>query len=156
LRRENYPDRAAVQVRSGALWGRRERGVVQKKSLGIGDGALWTERAIGERLSDLNDEPKVPDPDAVEIPITGELDLHTFRPSDIGGLLPDYFDECRRAGIFSVRVVHGKGTGTLREGVHRLLATLPGVASYRLAGSGSGGWGATWVELEPHLNDARE
>jgi DNA-nicking Smr family endonuclease len=84
----------------------------------------------------------------VEIPITGELDLHTFRPSEIGDLLPDYFRECAKRGIFSVRVVHGKGTGTLREGVHRLLARLPMVAEWTWpAAEPSGGWGATWVIL---------
>lgn len=84
----------------------------------------------------------------VEIPITGELDLHTFRANEIAGLLPDYFDECRARGILAVRVIHGKGTGALREGVHRLLAKLPGIASWHWpAGGQSGGWGATWVYL---------
>ena len=50
----------------------------------------------------------------VELPITDELDLHTFRPHEIGDLLPDYLEACREKGIFTVRVVHGKGTGTLR------------------------------------------
>ncbi|QQL44967.1 Smr/MutS family protein [Sulfuriroseicoccus oceanibius] len=87
-------------------------------------------------------------PDEVEIPITNELDLHTFRPSEIGELLPAYFDECRARGILTVRVIHGKGTGTLREGVHRLLEKLPEVREFHLAGGGSGGWGATWVYLK--------
>ena len=52
----------------------------------------------------------------VPIPITGELDLHTFRAKDLPELLPAYFAECAARGIFRVRVVHGKGTGTLREG----------------------------------------
>lgn len=84
----------------------------------------------------------------VEIPITSELDLHTFRASEIGDLLPAYFSECRERGILTVRVIHGKGTGTLREGVHRLLGQMPGVASWTWpAGGRSGGWGATWVYL---------
>lgn len=84
----------------------------------------------------------------VEIPITGELDLHAFRPSEIGDLLPEYFRECAMRGIFSVRVVHGKGTGALREGVHRLLPRLPMVAEWTWPASASaGGWGATWVAL---------
>ena len=88
------------------------------------------------------------DASAHEVPITGELDLHTFRPSEIGELLPEYFAECRKRRILSVRVVHGKGTGTLREGVHRQLARLPEVAEFQYpAGAGSGGWGATWVRL---------
>ena len=90
-------------------------------------------------------------PDEVEMPITGELDLHTFRPGDIGELLPDYFEECRKRGIFSVRVIHGKGTGALREGVHRVLEKLPGVASWTWpAAANYGGWGATWVQLMPN------
>lgn len=84
------------------------------------------------------------------IPITPELDLHTFRPSELGELLPAYFDECRREGIFSVRVIHGKGTGTLRDGVHSLLRRLPQVEHFQYpAGQGSGSWGATWVRLRP-------
>lgn len=86
----------------------------------------------------------------VEVPITSELDLHTFRPSDIGELLPEYFSECRARGLLSVRVIHGKGTGTLREGVHRLLERMPDVVSgFRLGDETSGGWGATLVTLHP-------
>ena len=87
-------------------------------------------------------------PDEIELPITGELDLHTFRPGDIGELLPGYFEECRKRGILTVRVIHGKGTGALREGVHRVLEKLPGVASWTWpAAANYGGWGATWVQL---------
>jgi DNA-nicking Smr family endonuclease len=83
------------------------------------------------------------------IPIEPELDLHTFRPSEIGDLLPAYFEECQNEGIFSVRVIHGKGTGALREGVHALLRRLPEVVDFQYpAGQGSGGWGATWVRLK--------
>lgn len=85
--------------------------------------------------------------EAVEVPITGELDLHTFRPNEIGSLLPEYFRECRMKGLLSVRVIHGKGSGTLREGVHRLLERLPEVESFRLGDQTSGSWGATLVRL---------
>jgi DNA-nicking Smr family endonuclease len=84
----------------------------------------------------------------VEIPITGELDLHTFRPQDLGELIPAYLEACRARGIFTVRIVHGKGTGTLRTTVHALLQRLPSVASFRLGDETSGGWGATWVILK--------
>jgi DNA-nicking Smr family endonuclease len=87
------------------------------------------------------------DPTPVTLPITGELDLHTFRPADLGVLLPAYFAECVAHGIYEVRVIHGKGTGTLRTGVHQLLAKLPEVASFALADAANGGWGATWVQL---------
>jgi dsDNA-specific endonuclease/ATPase MutS2 len=90
------------------------------------------------------DEPPVP------LPITGELDLHTFRASDVGTLIPAYLGECRTRGIFSVRIVHGKGTGTLRETVHALLRHSPLVHSFRLGDETSGGWGATIVALREH------
>lgn len=88
------------------------------------------------------------DAEPVRIPITGELDLHTFRPQDTAELLAAYFDECSRAGLHEVRVVHGKGTGTLRATVHAWLRRSPQVASFRTADERSGGWGATWVTLK--------
>jgi DNA-nicking Smr family endonuclease len=87
------------------------------------------------------------EPAPVAIPITGELDLHTFRPGDLGELIPAYLAECRARGISVARIVHGKGTGTLRTTVHALLARSPLVASYRLADETAGSWGATLVTL---------
>lgn len=91
--------------------------------------------------SDLPSDAPVP------IPITGELDLHTFRPDDLGELIPAYLGECAAAGIRTVRIVHGKGTGTLRTTVHALLQRSPLVQSYRLGDEHSGAWGATLVTL---------
>jgi dsDNA-specific endonuclease/ATPase MutS2 len=85
----------------------------------------------------------------VEIPIDGTLDLHTFRPSDVGDLLSDYLEACREKGILQVRIVHGKGTGSLRRSVHAVLERLEEVESFALAGMGGGGWGATLVQLRP-------
>ena len=88
-------------------------------------------------------------PEPVEFPITGELDLHTFRPSDLGALIPAYLEACQAKGIHEVRIIHGKGTGTLRTTVHVLLGRLPLVSGYRLGNETSGGWGATLVTLKP-------
>ena len=85
----------------------------------------------------------------IAIPITGELDLHTFRPAEIASLLEDYFTECRRRGLRRVRVVHGKGTGTLRTTVHTQLRRSPSVLSFGPGDETSGGWGATIVTLKP-------
>jgi len=89
----------------------------------------------------MSDEP-------VEIPIDGILDLHTFRPRDLGDLIPDYLEACRERGILSIRIIHGKGTGTLRETVHALLRRRDDVANFRLGDETSGGWGATLVTLK--------
>lgn len=82
-----------------------------------------------------------------ELPIDGVLDLHTFRPQDVGDLVPDYLAECRARGIFEVRVVHGKGMGNLKRSVHAILARLPEVISFSEAGPHFGGSGATMVKL---------
>ena len=86
-------------------------------------------------------------PEAVELPITNELDLHTFRPAEVTRLLDDYFAECRRRGIRRVRVIHGKGTGTLRATVLAHLRRAPLVAAFAQGNETSGGWGATIVTL---------
>lgn len=95
--------------------------------------------------SDKND----PFDQPVELPITDELDLHMFRPRDVKDVVLEYLDACRAKGIHTVRIVHGKGTGQLRETVHALLRKHPDVVSFRLAGEGLGGWGATMVALRP-------
>lgn len=86
--------------------------------------------------------------DPVEFPVDGVLDLHTFRPQDVGELVPDYLDLCREKGIHDVRIIHGKGTGTLRETVHAILKRHPMVESFQLGGAGGGEWGATVVRLK--------
>jgi len=89
----------------------------------------------------------MPGDEPVQLPIDGTLDLHHFRPADIKYLVPDYLEECRKVGIFQVRIVHGKGIGNLRRTVHAVLDRLPCVAGYSLAGEDAGSWGATLVTL---------
>lgn len=91
-------------------------------------------------------------PEMVEHPVGPELDLHTFQPHEISSLIPEYLAECRRLGLLRVRIIHGKGTGTLRTGVHHLLASQPEVQEWIWpADLGSGSWGATWVILKPPI-----
>ena len=85
----------------------------------------------------------------IQIPIQDVLDLHIFRPQDISDLLENYFDECLKAGIFSVRVIHGKGKGIQKRQVHRILQKDRRVKSFKDAPPEAGGWGATLVELKP-------
>ncbi|RPJ86725.1 MAG: DNA mismatch repair protein MutS, partial [Acidobacteria bacterium] len=75
------------------------------------------------------------------------LDLHTFSPRDVRDLVPDYLDECLKRGITQVRIIHGKGTGTLRRIVHSILDRRPDVISYGQDDVGGGSWGATVVIL---------
>lgn len=84
--------------------------------------------------------------DVVELPIDGTLDLHAFAPRDVKDLVETYLDECKAKGILEVRIIHGKGTGTLRRVVHALLERRADVVHFALAGD-RGGWGATVVTL---------
>ncbi len=86
---------------------------------------------------------------AVEVPIDGTLDLHTFHPREVKDLVPEYLLACRDEGILQVRIIHGKGTGTLRATVEAVLGRLDYVRSWCLADEGGGGWGATVVYLAP-------
>jgi DNA-nicking Smr family endonuclease len=85
----------------------------------------------------------------IKLPVTSELDLHTFRPNEIGELVPDYLRECRARGILEVRVIHGKGIGNLKRGVHAILSRMPEVESFASASALYGGLGATIVKLKP-------
>jgi DNA-nicking Smr family endonuclease len=85
--------------------------------------------------------------DPVEIPIEGFLDLHTFRPTDVKDLVPEYIEECLRRGIYEIRIIHGKGTGTLKGIVQSLLKKNPHVAGFEDSEAMAGGWGATLVRL---------
>lgn len=84
----------------------------------------------------------------VEIPIEGVLDLHTFQPKEVKQLITDYIEECLKHGLYDLRIIHGKGTGTLRAVVHSLLKKHPSVRSFQDADPVAGGWGATQVTLK--------
>jgi len=61
--------------------------------------------------------------------------------------LDRYLNDAFMAGLYQVRIIHGKGTGTLRQAVGEQLTKHPLVKSYRPAGYGEGGAGVTIVEL---------
>ncbi len=87
------------------------------------------------------------DNNPVDYPINGTLDLHTFHPGEIKSLVPDYIEACLEHGLFRIRIIHGKGTGTLRRIVHSILDKHPAVVSYRHEEGSGGNWGATVVDL---------
>ncbi|MCC5805293.1 MAG: Smr/MutS family protein [Opitutales bacterium] len=82
-----------------------------------------------------------------EYPVDGTLDLHMFRPKECAEAVEAYLEACAEAGILDVRIIHGKGIGTLREQVRAQLERHPGVADFTI-GTG-GNWGASTVRLRP-------
>ena len=76
-----------------------------------------------------------------------ELDLHGLTVDEALPKLDEFLHAAYQAGLYRVRVVHGKGTGILRREVGRYLANHPLVRSYGPADRYHGGIGATQVEL---------
>ena len=62
--------------------------------------------------------------------------------------LDKYLDDAYLAHVPSVRIVHGKGTGALRKGIHNYLRRQKHVSSFRLGAFGEGDSGVTIVEFK--------
>ncbi len=76
-----------------------------------------------------------------------ELDLRGWRVEDVLPRLDKYLDDAYLAGLPWVRIIHGKGTGTLRRVVREKLSDHPLVAGYRAGEQGEGGEGVTIANL---------
>jgi DNA mismatch repair protein MutS2 len=76
-----------------------------------------------------------------------ELILRRLTVEEALWRLDQYLYDAFMAGLSSVRIVHGKGTGKLRHAVHESLDKHPLVKSYRLGDYGEGNYGVTVVEL---------
>ncbi len=72
-----------------------------------------------------------------------EIDLRGNRASEVPEMLERYLEGAYRAGLPFVRIIHGKGTGALREVVRNHLHKHPVVAGHELAPPEQGGDGAT-------------
>ena len=77
-----------------------------------------------------------------------EIDIRGVRLNDALEQVTRYADDAIMLGISSVRIIHGKGTGVLRDEIQKLLRTMPGVASARDEHIQFGGSGVTVVTFE--------
>ena len=82
--------------------------------------------------------------------IDSELDLHRHTVDEALPRLNDYLYNAFVAGMSAVLINHGRGTGVLRQAVHRELKKYTLVKSFRPGGYGEGGEGVTIVELADH------
>ncbi len=64
------------------------------------------------------------------------------------GIIDKFLDDCSLVKLKTARIVHGKGTGKLRDGIHHFLKNHPHVKSYRIGTFGEGEMGVTIVELK--------
>jgi DNA mismatch repair protein MutS2 len=77
-----------------------------------------------------------------------EIDFRGYRAHEIEGELDPYLEQAYRSGAPFVRIIHGKGTGALRQVVRDILARHPAVARFEMAGPAEGGDGATVAFLQ--------
>jgi DNA-nicking Smr family endonuclease len=75
------------------------------------------------------------------------LDLHSFLPAEVAGVVREYLDAAYARGLRELRIIHGRGIGVQRRTVQTLLGRDPRVAAFGDAPPDAGGWGATWVRL---------
>ena len=79
--------------------------------------------------------------------VSPELNLLGMTTEEAVHAVDKYLDEARMAHLSSVRIVHGKGTGALRNAVHKYLRSQHSIRSFRLGAFGEGDAGVTIVEL---------
>ena len=79
--------------------------------------------------------------------ISSEINVIGMNVDEATFVIDKYLDDCAITKLSPVRIVHGKGTGKLREGIHKYLKTHPHVKSFRLGTFGEGEMGVTVVEL---------
>ena len=82
-----------------------------------------------------------------KLPIANTIHLRRLTVDEALLKLDKYLDDAFMSGLYNVSVIHGKGTGTLRQAIHKRLSGHPLVQSYRLGCYGEGGAGVTIVEL---------
>ena len=76
------------------------------------------------------------------------LDLRGMRYEEASPLIDDYIYDAIYAGFLQVSIIHGFGTGVIRELVQKKLRNNPNVESFRYGGQNEGGQGATIVVLK--------
>ena len=79
---------------------------------------------------------------------TSEINVIGQNIEDACFMIDKYLDDCSIAKLKNIRIVHGKGTGKLREGIHKFLRKHPHVKNFRLGTFGEGEMGVTVVELQ--------
>lgn len=80
--------------------------------------------------------------------VKSEVDLRGMTLEEAEMETDKFLDECAMAGLKTVSIIHGKGTGTLRSGIQNMLRRHPHVKSFRLGKYGEGENGVTIAELK--------
>lgn len=103
---------------------------------------LQTAKRAHKKHKEASYEKKIISSFSLELNVIG-MTVHEALP-----VIDKYLDNAIVAKVFQVRIIHGNGTGALRQGVHNFLKRNPRVEDYRVGGQGEGGLGATVVMLK--------
>ncbi len=82
------------------------------------------------------------------ITVASEINVIGLNVDEAIPIVDKYLDDCYIANLPTARIVHGKGTGALRKGIHTFLKTNSRIKSYRLGTFGEGEMGVTIVEFK--------
>lgn len=77
--------------------------------------------------------------------VSSEINVIGLNVDEALPIVDKYIDDCYMAHLEHARIVHGKGTGKLREGIHAFLRKHPHIKSFRLGTFGEGEMGVTVV-----------
>ena len=80
--------------------------------------------------------------------ISSEINVIGMNVEDAISVIDKYLDDAKVSKLENVRIVHGKGTGKLRAGIHKFLKTHPHVKNFRVGTYGEGEMGVTVVTLK--------
>lgn len=80
--------------------------------------------------------------------ISNEVNVIGLNVDEAIYIIDKYLDDCFLTSLNTIRIVHGKGTGKLRQGIHTFLKKHPHVKSFRLGTFGEGEMGVTVVEFK--------
>ena len=86
--------------------------------------------------------------DMPEVHAASEIDLRGMRVAEVDDIVMHAVDAAVRADLKTLRIIHGKGTGALRERVAEMLRKESRVTNFRLGAWNEGGAGVTVVELK--------
>ena len=86
--------------------------------------------------------------DLPEVHAPSEIDLRGMRVGEVDDIVMQAVDAAIRADLKTLRIIHGKGTGALRERVAEMLRKESRVTNFRLGAWNEGGAGVTVVDLK--------
>ena len=130
----------------------------KRGNVSVRAGLIDTRTGVGN-LRLIEDEPEITDKNGKKASksdyrasrlreISPEIDLRGKTGDEAWAAVDKYFDDALVAGIGAVRLIHGKGTGALRNALWKILKTDGRVKSFRIGQFGEGDSGVTVVELK--------